>query len=155
MDSNLTLDQTNEKHTQKTFLWVCISLPIRHLECFRWYKKTLIELFTLIQAELRRRERGHAVRLEVSGEIPQDALEWLSEELGIDPARDLYHSSGPLVIENFNVLTKHDGRTELYDPPFSPLYVPPLRDSEDFFATIKKRDIKASPHVCSVTKLAP
>lgn len=99
------------------------------------------DLLLTIQAELRRRERGHAVRLEVSGEIPDESLEWLCEQLEIDPGRDLYELNGPLVLGVFTALTKGDERSELVDKPFSPQYVPPLRDSEDFFETIRKGDI--------------
>src|SRR5690606_38482909 len=99
------------------------------------------DLLLAIQAELRRRERGHAVRLEVSEGAPDDSLDFLCTELGLDPARDLYRSSAPLMLENFAALTKGDDRPDLSDPPFSPLYVPPLRDSDDFFATIRQRDV--------------
>ncbi len=99
------------------------------------------DLLLTIQAELRRRERGHAVRLEVSGDAPEDSLDWLCGELALEPDRDLFQSSGPLMLENFTALTKADERLDLCDPPFTPLYVPPLRDSEDFFGTIRKGDV--------------
>ncbi len=99
------------------------------------------DLLLTIQAELRRRERGHAVRLEVSGNAPEESLDWLCGELALRPDQDLYKIDGPLMLENFTALTKADGRLDLSDPPFTPLYVPPLRDSEDFFATIKKGDV--------------
>jgi len=99
------------------------------------------DLLLTIQAELRRRERGHAVRLEVSGQCPHNARKMLCEELEIDPALDLYEVAGPLMLENFTPLVKRDERKDLSDPPFAPSYVPPLRESEDFFKTIRKGDI--------------
>ena len=99
------------------------------------------DLLLSIQAELRRRERGHAVRLEVEGDCPQDARKWLCRELSLDEERDLYKLEGPLMLENFPSLAKGDDHKELSDPPFRPLYVPPLRDSEDFFQTISKGDV--------------
>lgn len=99
------------------------------------------DLLLTIQQELRRRERGHAVRLELSGKCPDTAKEWLCHELSLDPQLDLYEIDGPIMLENFSQLVKHDERKDLSDPPFAPYYVPPLRDSEDFFRTIKKGDI--------------
>ncbi len=99
------------------------------------------DLLLTIQAELRRRERGHAVRLEVSGPCPQSASQMLCEELEIDPNLDLYEVNGPLMLENFTPMVRRDERKDLSDSPFSPNYVPPLRDSEDFFKTIRKGDI--------------
>ncbi|MCH2110139.1 MAG: polyphosphate kinase 1, partial [Polyangiaceae bacterium] len=99
------------------------------------------DLLLAIQAELRRRERGHAVRLEIAGQIPEEALDWLCAELGIEERRDLYRVNGPLRLEHFGALTKKDDRKEFVDGAFSPLYVPPLRDSEDLFRTIRKEDI--------------
>ncbi len=99
------------------------------------------DLLLTIQAELRRRERGHAVRLEIEGECPRHARDWLCSELSLDEEQDLYQLRAPLMLENFSSLAKADGRKELSDPPFSPLYVPPLRESEDFFRTIRAGDI--------------
>ena len=99
------------------------------------------DLLLAIQAELRRRERGHAVRLEVSQSASDESLDFLCDELGLDRTRDLYRSGAPLMLENFTALTKGEDRPDVSDPPFSPLYVPPLRDSDDFFATIRQGDV--------------
>lgn len=99
------------------------------------------DLLRMIQAELRKRERGHAVRLELSGPVPEDTIDWLCEELDLLPERDVYHLSGPLMIDAFGRLTQGDDDPSLRDPAFNPVYVPPLRESEDFFSTIRSRDI--------------
>ncbi len=99
------------------------------------------DLLLTIQAELRRRERGHAVRLEVNGDAPSDSIEWLCEELDLDPTRDVYRVDGPLMLDAMTRLTSRDERPELKDEPFSPQYVPPLRDSEDIFKTIREGDV--------------
>jgi len=124
-------------------------LPVRGDFVFRVTRNFDIELdedegedlLLTIQAELRRRERGHAVRLEVSQSAPDDSLDFLCSELGLDDTRDLYRLDAPLMLENFTALTKGGDRPDLSDPPFSPLYVPPLRDSDDFFATIRQGDV--------------
>ncbi len=99
------------------------------------------DLLLTLQNELRRRERGHAVRLEVSGEAPSDSLHWLCRELDIDPQRDVYTLGGALFLGDMTELTANDDRRDLRDEPFTPQYVPPLRDADDFFATIQERDV--------------
>jgi polyphosphate kinase len=99
------------------------------------------DLLLTLQNELRRRERGHAVRLEVSGEAPTDSLQWLCRELDIDPQRDVYTLGGALFLGDMTELTANDDRRDLRDEPFTPQYVPPLRDADDFFATIQERDV--------------
>ncbi|HYJ08570.1 MAG TPA: polyphosphate kinase 1, partial [Polyangiaceae bacterium] len=99
------------------------------------------DLMRTLQNELRRRERGNAVRLEVSGNPPQDSLNWLCRALGLDAHRDVYMVDGPLFLGDMTVLSAGDERRDLRDEAFTPQYVPPLRDSEDFFETIAGRDV--------------
>jgi len=99
------------------------------------------DLLLTLQNELRRRERGHAVRLEVSGEAPTESLNWLCRELDIDPQRDVYTVSSALFLGDMTELTANDDRRERRDEAFTPQYVPPLRDSDDFFSTIQERDV--------------
>ena len=99
------------------------------------------DLLLTLQNELRRRERGHAVRLEVSGEAPSDSLQCLCRELDIDPHRDVYPVSSALFLGDMTELTANDDRRERRDEAFTPQYVPPLRDSDDFFHTIQERDV--------------
>jgi polyphosphate kinase len=99
------------------------------------------DLLLTLQNELRRRERGHAVRLEVSGEVPTESLQWLCRELDIDAQRDVYHVSSALFLGDMTELTSNDERRERRDEAFTPQYVPPLRDSDDFFQTIHERDV--------------
>ncbi len=99
------------------------------------------DLLLSLQAELRRRERGHAVRLGVSGKAPADSIAWLCRELDIDPDQDVYRVDGPLFLGDMTELSQGDDRRKLRDEPYSPVYVPPLRDSDDFFETLRERDV--------------
>jgi polyphosphate kinase len=99
------------------------------------------DLLLTLQNELRRRERGHAVRIEVSGEAPAESLQWLCRELDIDPQRDVYSVGGALFLGDMTELTANDDRRDLRDDAFTPQYVPPLRDADDFFSTIQERDV--------------
>lgn len=99
------------------------------------------DLLLTLQAELRKRERGHAVRLGVTGEAPEDSIQWLCRELDIDPERDVYHVDGPLFLGDMTEVTQGDDRRDLRDESYTPVYPPPLRDSDDLFETIRERDI--------------
>jgi polyphosphate kinase len=99
------------------------------------------DLLLSIQAELRRRERGQAVRIELTGDVPDDSVELLCRELDLSPERDAYHVAGPLFIGDMTELVSGDERRDLRDESFTPYYVPPLRDSDDLFETIRERDV--------------
>jgi polyphosphate kinase len=98
------------------------------------------DLLQSIQQELRRRERGNAVRLEVSGDAPAASLAKLVKALKLDPERDVYTVPGMLNASDLMSITRADERT-LRDEPFQPHAVPPLRDAEDMFAVIREQDV--------------
>ncbi|HEY6463042.1 MAG TPA: RNA degradosome polyphosphate kinase, partial [Polyangiaceae bacterium] len=54
------------------------------------------DLLQSIQQELRRRERGNAVRLEVAGDPPARSIAKLVKALKLDPEKDVYPVDGPL-----------------------------------------------------------
>ncbi len=99
------------------------------------------DLLLSLQAELRRRERGHAVRLEVSGPAPEQSIQWLCAEFEVDGRRDVYVVDGPLFLGDMTVLTASDDRRDLRDEAFVPQYVPPFRDADEFWSTIAERDV--------------
>jgi polyphosphate kinase len=98
------------------------------------------DLLQTIQQELRRRERGAAVRLEVAGEPTPDSLAKLVRALKLDAERDVYRT--PLLnVADLMGWVPRDERRDLRDDPYSPLVVPPLRDADDLFAAIREGDI--------------
>ncbi len=99
------------------------------------------DLLQEIQQELRRRERGNAVRLEVSGEPTPESLAKLLKALKLDPERDLYTTGGMLNVSDLLGMIPKEGRRDLRDEPFTPLVVPPLRDADDLFAVIREGDL--------------
>jgi polyphosphate kinase len=98
------------------------------------------DLLQTIQQELRRRERGAAVRLEVAGEPTPDSLAKLVRALKLDLDRDVYRTPLLNVSDLMGWLPREE-RRDLRDDPYSPLVVPPLRDAEDIFAVIREGDI--------------
>jgi polyphosphate kinase len=98
------------------------------------------DLLQSIQQELRRRERGNAVRLEVAGDPPAGSLAKLVKAFKLDLERDVYSISGMLNIADLMSISRYEGRT-LREEPFMPHAVPPLRDADDVFTVIRDQDV--------------
>ncbi|HSQ63231.1 MAG TPA: polyphosphate kinase 1 [Polyangiaceae bacterium] len=98
------------------------------------------DLLQTIQQELRKRERGSAVRVEVSGSPTPASLAKLVRALRLDPDRDVYQVSGMLNVADLLNLLK-DERKDMRDEGYAPLAVPPLRDADDPFAVIREKDV--------------
>jgi polyphosphate kinase len=98
------------------------------------------DLLQSIQQELRRRERGNAVRLEVSGAAPAGSLAKLVRAFKLDPEKDVYTVSRMLNAADLMSITRADERT-LRDEPFQPHVVPPLREADDIFAVLREQDV--------------
>jgi polyphosphate kinase len=99
------------------------------------------DLLLTMQAELRHRERGDAVRLEISANVPDDTVAWLCDQLSLDTERDVYPVQGPLYLGDLGELASKDALRNYSDEPFSPVYVPPFRDTDEFFAIIREQDV--------------
>ncbi|MBI5516130.1 MAG: polyphosphate kinase 1 [Deltaproteobacteria bacterium] len=98
------------------------------------------DLLVTIQQELRRRDRGSAVRLEVAAAMEDRMRELLCHVLRLEPS-DVYAVDGPLHFGDLMAITGDNDRRELKDEPFTPQVVPPFRDAEDPFALIAERDV--------------
>jgi polyphosphate kinase len=98
------------------------------------------DLLQSIQQELRKRERGNAVRLEVSGDPPAGSLAKLVKALKLDPEKDVYSVGGMLNLADFMAIAREDMRP-LRDEPFMPHAVPPLRDASDVFGVLREQDV--------------
>ncbi len=100
------------------------------------------DLLETIQAELRRRDRGNSVRVEIGvGGGVGASVQRLCRALGIDPNLDVYRVSGPLSIADLVSVVGEDDRRDLRDERFTPQVPVALRDAEDPFAVIRERDI--------------
>jgi polyphosphate kinase len=101
------------------------------------------DLLQSIQQELRRRERGNAVRLDVAGDPPPGSLAKLVKALKLDPDKDVYQVHGLLNVADLMAVSR-DSRDEmraLRDEPFTPHAVPPLRSTDDVFAVLREQDV--------------
>jgi polyphosphate kinase len=98
------------------------------------------DLLKTIQKELRRRERGSAVRLEIAHDTPSEVLAFLRSALRLE-ADDVYLFDGPLHLADLAPIASRDELREHRDEPFSPQIVPPLQEYDDIFKIIGERDI--------------
>ena len=93
------------------------------------------DLLQTIQQELRRRERGNAVRLEVARDAPAELVDASCAPCCDLDERDVYRVDGPLHLADLGALARpRDERRDLRDEPFTPQVVPPLREADDIFA---------------------
>jgi polyphosphate kinase len=98
------------------------------------------DLLETIEQELRRREWGDAVRLEVAGDIGAEALARVMEALDLT-ADDVYPIDGPLNLADFMALYRLPEYAALRDAPYIAPVVKELRGKRDIFAVLRKRDI--------------
>jgi polyphosphate kinase len=98
------------------------------------------DLLKTIQKELRRRDRGHAVRLEIAENTPPDMQGFLRQALRLDND-DVFSVPGPLHLTDLLSLYGHELLREFRDEPFVPQEVPVLRDTDDLFRAIGERDV--------------
>ncbi|KYF62950.1 polyphosphate kinase 1 [Sorangium cellulosum] len=100
------------------------------------------DLLETIQAELRRRDRGNAVRLEIGiGEGAGTSVQRLCRALKVDGSLAVYRVPGPLHIADLIGIVADDERREYRDEPFSPQVPPLFREVEDIFAVIREQDV--------------
>jgi len=99
------------------------------------------DLLVTIEREVRRRDRGSAVRLEIAAPAEQQMVDYLVRALKLGPA-DVYRPAGPLNIPDLLPLLGRIDQKELHDEPFTPVVPPQLGDAErDLFRLIRERDV--------------
>jgi len=96
------------------------------------------DLLSAIQEELRQRRFGTPVRLEVSADMPNEMIDYLTSSLDLD-ANDVYKFDGPLNVPDLMSLYDVD-RPDLKDTPFTPEVPAWFEEHESIFDAIKERD---------------
>jgi len=97
-------------------------------------------LLYAVERQLRQREWGIAVRLEVEDGMPDAVEKAVRTAVGVDPL-DVYRTRGPLQMSDLMAVAALQHRPELRDPPFTPSVRPPLRDEDDLFAAVARADV--------------
>lgn len=98
------------------------------------------DLLKEIEKQLKKRQWGEAIRLEVEEGIDKSLLKIIRRELKISE-EDIYYINGPLDLTVLMKLYGTDGFEHLKDAPYIPQPVPELPADCDIFEEIRKRDI--------------
>lgn len=97
------------------------------------------DLLKVVEAELRERQWGNAVRLEISARAPEDVQRFLRAALELEK-RDVYQLDGPLNFADFLFLQQLPGFDELRYPPYVPHLRPAWRNAANVFELIRTHD---------------
>jgi polyphosphate kinase len=97
-------------------------------------------LLKAIEAELRKRSRGDAVRLEVQSDCPRHISDQLLQTFGLTGA-DLFRVDGPVNFLRLMPVISQVDRPELKFRPFVPHVVTATSEHEDIFAQIRRHSI--------------
>ncbi len=102
------------------------------------------DLLQVIQQELRKRDRGNAVRLAVHEAMSPRIVAHLVRALKLDAKQDVYPVPSPLQLGDLTQLVQHSELREFRDEPFQPVVTPVLKDlpdNDEFFTILKERDV--------------
>jgi polyphosphate kinase len=96
------------------------------------------DLLSAIKEELHQRRFGTPVRLEVSADMPDEMIDYLTGSLHLE-RHDVYKFDGPLHIQDLMSLYDLD-RPDLKDTPFTPQMPAWYNEQTNIFDAIKERD---------------
>lgn len=103
-------------------------------------EEEVLNLLRTIEEELRNRNRGNAVRLEVEENCPPDVIEFLLHKFKLKTA-DCYAVPGPLNLLRLMALCEIEAPEALKLPPYSPYTIKPLQTDASLFDLIRDRDL--------------
>ncbi len=99
------------------------------------------DLLSTVEEELRRRDRGAAVRLQIDASASIDIERMLVDLLNLSSPADVYRVDGPLQLSDMTALTDFDPAPELRYEALTPVLPPLLRDADSIISVVGKRDI--------------
>lgn len=138
------LEQIIERNIQKLFL----NYDILSVSPFRIMRNADFELdedeaedlLKEIEKQLKKRQRGHVIRLETEAGANEKLLKILEEELQVKE-EDIYAIKGPLDLTVLMKVYGLEGYEELKTPKYIPQMIPDFMGEEDIFTKIRKQDI--------------
>jgi polyphosphate kinase len=98
------------------------------------------DLLSTVQEELRRRDRGAAVRLELRADAPEELASALGQALKLEAA-DVYRVAGPLQLQDLGALADADPRPELRVEAAVPSLPFAFQGDEPIFDAIARGDL--------------
>lgn len=99
-----------------------------------------VDLLEEIQKQLKKRQWGEVIRLEVEEKVDRRLLKILKKELEVG-TEDIYEISGPLDLTFLMKMYGMSGFEDLKSPSYTPQPVPDLMNDDDIFTNIRKGDI--------------
>lgn len=124
------------------------SVKVGTVSCFRIMRNADLaiddedaaDLLIEIETQIRQRQWGEVIRLEIQKGFDPDILPTLNDELKISE-RDIYEIPGPLDLTFLSKVPKFTARPDLQYPHFSSQLVPAFYNKQDYFAVIRERDV--------------
>ncbi|MFD1670529.1 RNA degradosome polyphosphate kinase [Agrilactobacillus yilanensis] len=125
-----------------------VGFDIRETACFRVIRdmdmdvadEDASDLMKEIEQQLKKRERGKAMRLEIEADMSKHLRRRLVKELGL-AEEDIYPVKGPIDLTFVSKLIKQvQGHDDLLYPAFEPYYPKAIRN-KNLFTEIAKHDI--------------
>ncbi len=98
------------------------------------------DLLEEIQKQLKKRQWGEVIRLEVEEKVDKRLLKILKRELSVG-GDDIYEVNGPLDLTFLMKMYGMEGFEPLKTPPYTPQPIPAFMNDDGMFANIRKRDI--------------
>jgi len=98
------------------------------------------DLLSTIKEELRRRDRGAAVRLELDAGASPELEQLLTESLLLG-TEDIYRVQGPLQLSDLMVLVDSDQRPELHVEHLAPSSPRVFREADSIVSALRERDL--------------
>lgn len=142
--SIILLEQIIEKNINKLFLnyEVLCAFPYRVMRNadLTIDEDEAADLLMEIEKQLKKRQWGEAIRLEVEDKMDKNLLKILKKELRIKE-EDIFKINGPLDLTFLMKLYSLEGYHSLRYEKYTPQPVKQLNNEESIFAQIRKRDI--------------
>lgn len=140
----ILLEQIIEKNIDKLFLnyEVLCAYPYRVMRNadLTIDEEEAEDLLKEIQKQLKMRQWGEVIRLEVEHGIDKKLLNILKAELKV-ANQDIFKINGPIDLTFLMKMYGIEGCDHLRNKPYTPQRVPEISPDEDIFETIKKGDI--------------
>lgn len=140
----ILLEQIIEKNIDKLFLnyEVLCAYPYRVMRNadLTIDEEEAEDLLKEIQKQLKMRQWGEVIRLEVEHGIDKKLLNILKAELKV-ANQDIFKINGPIDLTFLMKMYGIEGCDHLRNKPYTPQRVPEIAPGEDIFETIKKGDI--------------
>lgn len=99
-----------------------------------------VDLLEEIQKQLKKRQWGEVIRMEVEEKVDKRLLKILKRELEVGSG-DIYEINGPLDLTFLMKMYGLSGFDHLKTPPYTPQQIPALMNDDDIFTNIRKGDI--------------